>query len=239
MTTKPGADVHDNAPYSPTALPHHAGSLSAALLTKASAADAAVAGSLVAVPASQRGELNELLRQQELWIHVDRIGGVYAGQPGAGVAELHQLTETDAERLDVHLMVDDPAAELSTLPRRVARVHLQCDSRQPGLASLVRHARRHAAEVWLAVYARDQHVDWSRLTGLEVDGLLVMLTPPGQPGHAANLNRLDAVRGACRHRLRVGVDGGVTIANIDQILTAGARHIVVGRGLIESASAGA
>jgi pentose-5-phosphate-3-epimerase len=66
-----------------------------------------------------------------------------------------------------------------------------------------------------------------------------MLTPPGQPGHAANLIRLDAVRGACRHHLPVGVDGGVTIANIDQILTAGARHIVIGRGLIEAAPGGA
>lgn len=238
MTT-PGADVHDDGCNSHIALTDHEGLLSAGLLTKARAADAAVAGSLVAVPVAQRAVLKALLRQHNLWIHVDRIGGAYAGQPGASVAELHHLAETDAERLDVHLMVDDPATELTTLPRRVARVHLQCDSRQPGIDRLVLHARHYAAEVWLAVHAQDEHVDWSRLIGLEVDGVLVMLTPPGQPGHAANLIRLDAVRGACRHHLPVGVDGGVTIANIDQILTAGARHIVIGRGLIEAAPGGA
>lgn len=235
MTSTPAACGDHDGPHSPNAATHTLGPMARGLLTKASAADAGVAGSLVAVPPPDRAQLNALLRQDNLWVHLDRIDGAYAGQPGVSGPELHHL----AERLDVHLMVDDPAAELNALPRRVARVHLQCDSRQPGLDRLVRHARRHATEVWLGVHAHDQDVDWPRVRDLEVDGVLVMLTPPGQPGHTADLNRLDAVRGARRHDVRVGVDGGVTIDNIDQVLADGARHIVIGRGLLEAAPAGA
>nr|WP_281373966.1 hypothetical protein [Allobranchiibius huperziae] len=187
---------------------------------------------MIAVAPERRDLLISTVLAHELSLHIDVIGGTYAGQRGVGPGELHQLAESDPDHLDVHFMVDDPAAHLPSLPRRVAQIDLQCSSRQPGLAELVEHARRCAQRVWLVVDTAETHIDWVRLSRLPIDGVLVMLTPPGQPGHVADLRRLATVRSACRHGLRAGVDGGVTLANFDQVAAAGARHVVVGRGLV-------
>ncbi len=128
-------------------------------------------------------------------------------------------------------MVDELATELADLPRRgISRITLQCDLiGLHDLVDLVGHGRNHANEVWLAVH--HSAVDTSRLKSSGADGVLVMLTPPGQPGHRADLGQLSLVQTACAHGLPVGVDGGVTDTNLDHIAASGARYAVVGRAL--------
>jgi pentose-5-phosphate-3-epimerase len=57
-----------------------------------------------------------------------------------------------------------------------------------------------------------------------------MLTPPGQPGHIADLDRLTTVR-MLAGLAPVGVDGGVTEASLPVVAAAGAAYAVAGRAL--------
>jgi len=198
------------------------------LSAHAAAVGVTLAGSVIAVPPVRRMDVAQSLTATGHWVHADRIEGSYRGQAGVSVAEVHDLAGIPDIRLDVHLMVDDPSAELPGLPGRISRISLQCDGLDD-LAQLVSRSRTYANEVWLAV--NHGAVDASRLEQSGADGVLVMLTPPGQPGHRADLDRLSLVQAACTHGLPVGVDGGVTLANLDHISAAGALYAVVGRGI--------
>jgi pentose-5-phosphate-3-epimerase len=198
------------------------------LSAHAAAVGVTLAGSVIAVPLVRRTDLARSLAAAGHWVHADRIEGSYRGQAGVSVEEVHDLAGIPGIRLDVHLMVDDPSAELPGLPGGISRISLQCDG-LGDLAELVCRSRTHADEVWLAVH--HGAVDASRLGQSGADGVLVLLTPPGQPGHRADLDRLSLVQATCAHGLPVGVDGGVTHANLAQISASGARYAVVGRAI--------
>ena len=202
------------------------------LLAQAATAGVTLAGSLIAQPAARRLDLARSLAVAGHWVHADRIEGSYRGQAGVITEEVFDLARIPDIRLDVHLMVDDPASELADLPRRgISRITMQCDylTDLHDLVDLISHGRTYANEVWLAVH--HSAVDTSHLKKSGADGLLVMLTPPGQPGHRADLGQLSLVQTACTHGLPVGVDGGVTDTNLDHIAASGARYAVVGRAL--------
>lgn len=204
-----------------------------ALLAHAADLDLTLSGSVIALPTADRLRHARSLTEQGHWVHADRIEGSYRGQPGVGLEEVHELAGIPGVRLDVHLMVDDPEADLDALPARgLSRLTLQGDGRDD-LADLVRRSRDLAPEVWVAVHddARATDLLWAG-----ADGLLVMLTPPGQPGHLASLDRLALVREADHHGWPTGVDGGVTDAGLDPISGAGARYAVVGRALVGATS---
>ncbi len=202
------------------------------LSAHAATAGVTLAGSVIAQPAGRRLDLARSLAVTGHWVHADRIEGSYRGQAGVTTAEVSELARIPDIRLDVHLMVDNPVTELADLPRRgISRITLQCDylTDLHDLLELVGHGRSYAPDVWLAVH--HSAVDASRLKKSGADGVLVMLTPPGQPGHRANLGQLSLVQTACAHGLPVGVDGGVTDTNLDPIAASGARYAVVGRAL--------
>ncbi|MGB3685722.1 MAG: hypothetical protein WA991_07870 [Ornithinimicrobium sp.] len=192
-----------------------------------------LSGSVIAVPTGQRTDHARLLTAEGHWVHADRIEGSYRGQAGVSLPEIRGFANLPDIRLDVHLMVDDILSDLDKLPGHgIDRVTLQSDGRDD-LTELVSRAREHASEVWLALHTGSIQVTDLRETG--ADGVLVMLTPPGQPGHQADLNQLSLVRVACHHDWPVGVDGGVTAANLDPINEAGAVYAVAGRSLTQEA----
>lgn len=202
------------------------------LSAQAATAGVTLAGSVIAQPAGRRVDLARSLGVAGHWVHADRIEGSYRGQAGVSTEEVFDLAQIPDIRLDVHLMVDNLARELADLPRRgISRITLQGDSvaELQDLLDLVSDGRSYADEVWLAVH--HSAVDASRLKKSGADGVLVMLTPPGQPGHGAELGQLSLVQTACAHGLPVGVDGGVTGRNLDHIAASGARYAVVGRAL--------
>ncbi|MEN8707736.1 MAG: hypothetical protein ABF306_16500 [Nocardioides marinisabuli] len=204
------------------------------LLVHAAALDLTLAGSVIAVPAADRLRHARSLTEQGHWVHADRIEGSYRGQAGVGLDEVHELAGLPDVRLDVHLMVDDLEADLAALPEwGIARVTLQCDGRDD-VVDLVRRSRRLAPEVWLAVH--DEPLALARLREADADGLLVMLTPPGRPGHLADLDRLRLVESARGRGWPAGVDGGVTDEGLERISAAGARYAVAGRALAGATS---
>lgn len=203
-----------------------------ALSEQAQALGVTLSGSVIAVPSSQRTDHARSLISDGHWVHADRIEGSYRGQPGVSLQQIRELADLPGVRLDVHLMVDDIASDLEQLPRHgIDRLTLQIDGRND-LVELVTQAREKAGEVWFALHGG---LEVSQLQQAGADGALIMLTPPGQPGYQANLDQLTLVRAARQQGWPVGVDGGVTEANLEPINEAGVRYAVAGRALVQEA----
>jgi pentose-5-phosphate-3-epimerase len=195
-----------------------------------------LSGSLIAVPAPRRPALARDLADHGCWVHLDVIEGRYRGQAGVSMAEVEALAGAEGLDVDVHLMVDEPLEALERLAealggRGPARITLQVGvgTHLPAAAD---RAHSLARQVWVATYAARPDVEGLR----GVDGVLVMLTPPGRPGHRADLAHLDLVTALSAGGTATGVDGGVDADNLARIAAAGARYAVVGRALVGQAA---
>ncbi|WP_183086250.1 hypothetical protein [Mycetocola tolaasinivorans] len=193
--------------------------------------------SLIAIAPESREALARVRASSGEWVHADIIEGRYRGQPGIGWEELARLARIPGVRLDVHLMVDDLAEALARVPRGVSRITIQADF-HPAAFRWVAAARHRAEEVWMAWDGGGElsiDPDWVRLT----DGVLMMLTPPGRAGYAAELQRISGYPLRADHGegggVR-GVDGGVLPAHFGALAGHGVRYVVMGRAYADLGS---
>jgi len=189
-----------------------------------------LSGSVLAVPPADRVDAARALTAAGMWTHADVMTGRYRGQPGLETHEIHALSRVPGVHLDVHLMCEDAAERARALPESgVRRLTVQVDgASSPAVIADIAHI---ADELWLAIDPGRCSLNVLDDMPDDVAGFLVMLTPPGQPGHAADLDRLEAVT-ALAERGEVGVDGGVTQSGVAAIAHAGARYLVAGRALL-------
>ncbi|MCM6761233.1 hypothetical protein NB037_02265 [Rathayibacter sp. ZW T2_19] len=189
--------------------------------------DATLAGSLLAVPDSLREAAARELTARGLWVHADIIEGRFGDRPSVSTDTIAAIAAIPGVRLDVHLMVDNVLDWLLRLPGGLGRITIQ--DPDGGLSALeIASAGALAEEVWTAVVPGERRPT----DRAQIDGLLVMLTPPGQAGHTLDHSALDVVAEySAAQEHPVGVDGGVTADTATDALRAGATYLVSGRGL--------
>ncbi|GGJ22283.1 ribulose-phosphate 3-epimerase [Paenarthrobacter histidinolovorans] len=207
--------------------------MNTALEASARNAGIMLAGSVIAVPADQRDSLTGRLLDARHWVHADMIEGRYLGQEGVTIEEIIRLAELAGPRLDAHLMVDNMVETISHLPQDIGRITIQYPA-VDAIEEAMAHARPKARSVWIALDSPSTSV-LSRALACGPDGLLAMLTPPGQAGHAADLRRLDPIKNAAGTKVPFGVDGGVNEENFKLLQEAGVTYAVAGRALVRAA----
>lgn len=208
-----------------------------ALCDAAADAGLTLAISLLAALPHERADIARQIRRRNAWLHADVIDGRFGSRDAVTLAEIALLAAPGPERIDVHLMVDNPVAWCSRLPP-VQRVTVQLHDGVDLIAAAAA-ARAVAPELWWAVdpaFASGGRLAEFLRGGCgttDPDGLLVMLTPPGQAGFVLDTGRIDDLRIAGDLSRATGVDGGVTLAHLPAIGAAGAGYAVCGRASMQ------
>lgn len=189
------------------------------------------------------GEEVSILHGSGCWAHVDVMDGAFCPQLTVGPPVLAAVAATGLP-VDVHLMVDEPIRllpEIVAAGPAVVTVH----------AESTRHLHRTLQE--LTTLADRQGRRILRGVGISpgtpvhavepvielADLVLIVAVEPGWPGQGpavSSRRRVEAVR-ELADRLgctpRVGVDGGVSLANAAQIASWGIDVIVSGRAIYD------
>lgn len=167
------------------------------------------------------------------WLHLDVMDGQFVPNISFGPAVVAAVRSQTALPLDVHLMVQRPGALLDRFAAAGAdgiTVHAEVDHH---LHRLLQQVRETGVKVGLAVNPL------TPLTYLEaalpyLDLALIMSVNPGFGGQefiAGSLGRIEALR-RMRDRANpnclIEVDGGITAANVQQVVDAGADVVVAG-----------
>jgi Ribulose-phosphate 3 epimerase family len=189
-----------------------------------------LAGSVYAVPPSERPPTATALDEAGLDVHVDLMAAGEGLPAGVGLHELRAIAAVvSGERIGVQLIgsadfVDAVLPEV--LATRPGKVFLPWSAFTERLVGAVRAA---GSSPWIALWT-----EWDGRGAppwqARPDGALVMLIEPGTSG-ACQLDRLPVVT-ACVSALPVIVDGGVTEDVVPLLITAGVESIVVGRALL-------
>jgi ribulose-phosphate 3-epimerase len=187
----------------------------------------------------------EILRAAACWAHVDVMDGVFCPQLTVGPAFVAAAASTGIP-VDAHLMIEEPRrllADFVAAGASVVTVH----------AEATRHLHRTLQE--LTALAGQQGTGVLRGVAISpgtpvqaiepvlelVDLVLVLAVDPGWPGQAPAANtrrRVSAVRELADRlglAVRVGIDGGLTVANAAEIAGWGADLVVSGSAIYDGA----
>lgn len=173
------------------------------------------------------------------WIHVDVMDGHFVPNLTIGPAHVKALKNITDVPLDVHLMIDNPGAQLPWYIDAGAdsiTIHVEaCDDPAPVLERI----REAGVKAALSLNPETDAADVMPYLEL-VDMVLVMSVHPGFGGQAfieSSLDKIAAIRSACEERglpMRIEVDGGISSANAAAVIDAGADVLVAGSAIFGS-----
>lgn len=195
-----------------------------------------LAGSVYAVPSSQRTATALAMTEAGLDVHVDMMADSEGLPTGVSLVELADIAAAvGTSRLDVHLMGSEDFVD-TTLPDVLrtapAKVFLPWAAFTDDRAQTIRAA---GSSAWITLWKEWDGISAPRWPA-RPDGVLVMLIEPGTRDRC-RVDRLGIVT-ACAQDLPVIVDGGVTEDIAPLCVTAGVESMVVGRALLPTAAQG-
>jgi len=175
-------------------------------------------------------------------IHVDVMDGHFVPNITIGVPVVKSLRKVTALPLDVHLMITEPDRYIEAFVDAGANyisVHVEV---LPHLHRTVWQIKKLGAKAGV-VLNPSTNVSAIEEIAADVDFVLVMSVNPGFGGQSFiphSVKKIAAVRAlldAAGNSAPIEVDGGVDLATVESVVTAGARWLVAGNAVFGSGDA--
>lgn len=184
----------------------------------------------------------QMLNQSEAdWYHLDVMDGRFVPNISFGPMLVSFFRKATAKVCDVHLMIEEPekyAEAFQQAGADILTVHVEA----------CRHLHRNIQQIkslgMKAGVALNPHTPVAALEPIlpELDLVCVMSVNPGFGGQKFIPATLDKIRALAELKSRVApqllieVDGGVTVANAESIVAAGANVLVAGSTVFQAAN---
>ncbi len=173
-----------------------------------------------------------------MYLHLDVMDGAFVPSISFGMPVIKALRSCTDMVFDVHMMVEEPARYVDVV--RECGADLICVHAEAckHLDSTVRQIRQSGAKAGVALNPATSMAAVEMVLPL-VDMVLVMSVNPGFGGQKFIPYTVEKVRSLRRKLDEMGlaadiqVDGGVTLANVEELLKAGANVIVAGTSVFQ------
>lgn len=193
-----------------------------------------VAPSVLAADFTELGsQLQAVSEAGAEWIHLDVMDGAFVPSISFGMPVIKSIRRVTDRVFDVHMMVEEPGRyveEIKNAGADVITVHAEACKHLDRVISQIREAG------CLAGVALNPATPVSVLEHVldQVDMVLIMTVNPGFGGQKFipyTLEKVRALRRLCDERglkTDIQVDGGISAANVREVLEAGANIFVAG-----------
>jgi ribulose-phosphate 3-epimerase len=174
------------------------------------------------------------------WFHLDVMDGVFVPNISYGLPVIEHITKAATKPCDVHLMIMEPgryAEAFKNAGASILTVHIEAC---PHLHRNIQQIKALGMQAGVAI---NPHTSINHLREIlqDIDMVNVMSVNPGFGGQSfiphtmqkiRDLKKMIAERGL---RVKIEVDGGVTVENAHALLHAGADVLVAGNTVFKSA----
>lgn len=176
-------------------------------------------------------------------LHVDVMDGRFVPNLTFGplvVAALKPLAEAAGALMEVHLMIEQPENLIPEFAQAGAHLIIVHVETSPNLNRTIQQIKALGLKAGVTLNPGTPLVTLEEVLG-EVDQVLVMSVNPGfggqtyLPGSTEKISRLRRILGE-RHldHVDLEVDGGISPANVAEIVSAGANVLVAGSAIYNS-----
>jgi ribulose-phosphate 3-epimerase len=167
------------------------------------------------------------------WFHIDVMDGVFVPNISFGMPVIKSMAKHTQKPLDVHLMIVNPDPYIQTfadLGADILTVHYEACTHLHRSLQAIKNAGMRAG------VALNPHTPVTVLESIikEVDLVCIMSVNPGFGGQSFIENTYEKVRQLSqliqekKAATKIEIDGGVTDANIQKLVEAGADVLVAG-----------
>ena len=183
-------------------------------------------------------QITETAQEGAQYIHLDVMDGAFVPSISFGMPVIQSLRGLTDKVFDVHMMVEEPGRYVADMKK--AGADLLC-VHQEACIHLDRTIHQIKEAGMKAAVALNPATPVETLNVIlpEVDMVLLMSVNPGFGGQKFipyTLEKIRTLRRMCTERglsTRIEVDGGVTTANVRQVIEAGADVIVAGSAVFK------
>ena len=179
--------------------------------------------------------LEELVLKTD-YLHMDVMDGCFVPNLSFGPQVVSSLNRHLCLPLDTHLMVTHPKSYVEAFAKAGSRYITFHVESEDDVLSTIDEIRRFGALPGIALKPKTEIQTILPYLPL-VDMVLIMTVNPGFGGQTLIPYTLDKVRELNKMVIRRGlktdieVDGGITLANVEEVLAAGANIIVAGNAI--------
>ena len=193
-----------------------------------------VAPSVLAADVAELGsQLRAVSEAGAEWIHLDVMDGAFVPSISFGMPVIKSIRRVTDRVFDVHMMVEEPGRYVEDVKKAgadVITVHAEACKHLDRVISQIKEAGCRAG------VALNPATPVSVLEHIldQVDMVLIMTVNPGFGGQKFipyTIEKVKAVRRLCDERgltTDIQVDGGISAANVREVLEAGANIFVAG-----------
>ena len=193
-----------------------------------------VAPSVLAADFAELGsQLRAVSEAGAEWIHLDVMDGAFVPSISFGMPVIKSIRRVTDRVFDVHMMVEEPGRYVEDVKKAgadVITVHAEACKHLDRVVSQIKEAGCRAG------VALNPATPVSVLEHIldQVDMVLIMTVNPGFGGQKFipyTIEKVKAVRRLCDERgltTDIQVDGGISAANVREVLEAGANIFVAG-----------
>lgn len=204
-----------------------------------------IAPSILSADFSRLGqEIEAVERGGAGLIHVDVMDGHFVPNITVGLPVVKAVARSTRLPVDAHLMISEPgryAEQFVKAGAQMVSVHVEADAHLHRTVMGIKAAGAQAGVVInpsTPIGALEEILDFA-------DYVLVMSVNPGFGGQRFISTSVDKVRRLRRMiderglKVRIEIDGGIDLENIEQVVAAGAEIIVSGSAIFGAKDAGA
>lgn len=176
------------------------------------------------------------------FIHCDVMDGKFVPNRCLSAEKLFEVSQNSSIALDVHLMVSNPVQVWESYylaNPTILTVHYESFSNPSNLVYLLNEIKKRKIMVGLSIKPATKIKDIEQYLPL-VDLVLIMSVEPGKSGQEfidESLNKITELKNVITARgynIKIEVDGGVTLKNVNHIYNAGADIVVMGSAVYKA-----
>jgi ribulose-phosphate 3-epimerase len=192
--------------------------------------------SILSADFAELGDALDLVRDDADWIHVDVMDGMFVPNITIGMPVVHALRRRTDLPLDVHLMIVDPGRYVEAFVQAGADMLTVHGEACQHLHRVIQTIHASGARAGVALNPATPLSTIEEILP-EVDMVLLMSVNPGFGGQkyiesvTTKIRALRAMMDARGISALIQVDGGLSTANVREVVSAGADVLVVGNSI--------